>query len=178
MNDVASVAVACEMHRRIVDRIRAVWANKVEVYRLLAEFTRRRLYRLLDLPIARRHAANICAGRRFSTWGDYLSGLGGGGTAARESGAPPRRHRRPAPAASADAPGGRSGPTALPPSRRSTSRRSGVHTSSPEDDPADSYTPSCPSSATPLWNRRSLQDIFTLHPSDIITLLLQGVVVS
>ena len=81
MNDVASVAVACEMHRRIVARIRAVWANKVEVYRLLAEFKRRRLYRLLDLPIARRHAATICAGRRFSTWEDCLAGLGGGAVA-------------------------------------------------------------------------------------------------
>jgi len=79
MNDRESARLACEMHRRIVGRIRAVWANKVEVYRLLAEFKRRRLYRLLDLPIARRHAANICAGRRFSTWEDYLSGLGGGG---------------------------------------------------------------------------------------------------
>ena len=78
MNDRVSARLACEMHRRIVDRIRAVWANKVEVYRLLAEFKRGKLYRLLDLPIARRHAANICAGRRFSTWEDYLSGLGGG----------------------------------------------------------------------------------------------------
>ena len=78
MNDREGARLASEMHRRIVARIRAVWANKVEVYRLLVEFKRRKLYRLLDLPIARRHAANICAGRRFSTWEDYLAGLGGG----------------------------------------------------------------------------------------------------
>ena len=81
MNDRQSARLAQEMHHRILERIPAVRANKVEVYRLLAEFKRRRLYRLLDLPIARRHAANICAGRRFSTWEDYLAGLGGGAVA-------------------------------------------------------------------------------------------------
>ena len=79
MNEREDVRIAREMHRRIVRGIRRVWTSKVEVYLLLSEFKRRKFYRLLDVPVAPRHGATICAERRFSTWEDYLASLGRGG---------------------------------------------------------------------------------------------------
>ena len=64
------------MHDRIIRTIQGVWTSKVEVYVLLSEFKRAKLYRLLDVPTAARHAAKICAERRFATWEDYLASLG------------------------------------------------------------------------------------------------------
>jgi hypothetical protein len=58
------------IHDRIVRTIRGIWTSKVEVYVLLSEFKCAKLYRLLDVPTTARHAATICAERRFATWED------------------------------------------------------------------------------------------------------------
>jgi hypothetical protein len=73
------LVLAHQEHERIAARIEALRKSKVEVYFLLREFKRRRLYRLLDLPAAPRHELRIGAGRRFSTWEDYLAALGDSG---------------------------------------------------------------------------------------------------
>ena len=69
------VALARRLHRGIVGGIRRVWTTKVEVYLLLSEFKRLKLYRLLESG----PGDESCAGRRFCTWEGYLRGLGRSG---------------------------------------------------------------------------------------------------
>ena len=69
-------ALAYRMDAAIRERIGAVRKTKIEVYLLLREFKRLKLYRRIDVEICRTHAGKICAERRFPTWEDYLAGLG------------------------------------------------------------------------------------------------------
>jgi len=64
------------MHTRIVDNLRRIRSTKVDVYFLLREFKRAKLYRSLDLPLAPGHASKISSERRFASWEDYLNALG------------------------------------------------------------------------------------------------------
>jgi len=70
------VRLAFEMHGRIREALARMRTTKVEVYLLLREFKRAKLFRCLDVPVAPSHARQICAGRRFPTWEDYLTDLG------------------------------------------------------------------------------------------------------
>ena len=72
-------AKAAAMHEKIVAALENLRATKVDVYFLLRAFHEAKLFRHLDLPAAPRHAAKICAGRRFTTWEDYLESLGDAG---------------------------------------------------------------------------------------------------
>jgi hypothetical protein len=70
---------AAEAHERIAAKLQSLRTTKVEVYLLLREFHHAGLFRYLDLPAAPAHARKICAGRRFTTWEDYLASLGEAG---------------------------------------------------------------------------------------------------
>ena len=72
-------AVARRVHGRICRKLAELGRSKVEAYFLLRSFKRSRLYRLLEVPMCERHARRVCAPRRFPTWEDYLSSLGGWG---------------------------------------------------------------------------------------------------
>jgi len=99
MNANERLALAHRMHEVILTQLRRLRASKIEVYCLLREFKRSKLYRLVDVPVAPRHArtlqraglgaarrtrgatlrqaeAAVCAERRFPTWEDYLASLG------------------------------------------------------------------------------------------------------
>ena len=70
-------AVAAHKYNRMVrERLKQIRMGKIEVYLLLSHFKQHKLYRYLDLPVCPRHAAEICAERRFPTWQDYLASLG------------------------------------------------------------------------------------------------------
>jgi len=80
MSDVESPAAeAARLHSRIVSGLRSLRSTKVEVYFLLREFHDAKLFRHLELPMSAAHASKISAGRRFTTWEDYLAALGEGG---------------------------------------------------------------------------------------------------
>ena len=68
-------ALARRVHQGIRLKLAQLQRSKIEVYFLLRAFKRSRLYRLLDVPISVRHAARVCAPRRFPTWEDYLASL-------------------------------------------------------------------------------------------------------
>ena len=74
----AMVGLALRMHGRILAVLGRIRRSKVEVYLLLRELKRKKLYRFVERP-AGDDVMEICAGRRFVTWEDYLEGLGDAG---------------------------------------------------------------------------------------------------